>query len=263
MAHPFIHLAYAYEFRSKAVATEALSLGCTEYVQCHQLLDHPPPDNSKYKTRALSDILKTVQSDKRFDDLVADPGTVNFGLVLEPRFDALMEHWNAWDIDDHFREFENCCDLSVLLAITAGYPDGKFDFFYAHTLTVAHALRILWHYFPEDRRVSILRQYALFVILIYILQLRIPFDIESIESTQVAGRDWDWVRETALQHKWALDEHFFKVVRSLQELHATYGDKGGFYLKAAIKFVTEFNGWEGFGKGILDYLPSRDGYKPE
>lgn len=182
--------------------------------------------------------------------------------MLKPRYDALTEHWNAWVIDDPVAQFEGCCDLSVLLAISAGYPEGKFDFFYAHILTVAHAVRILWHHFPEDRKVAILRQYALFTILIYILQFRRPFAFRDIGSVEIDGRDWDWVRKTALKHKWALDEHFFKVVRALQELAATFGEKDGFYLKAAIKYLEEFNGWEGFGKGVMGFVPSRDGYIP-
>lgn len=262
VGHPFIHLAYAYEFRSAPVASEAMSLGCTEYVQCHGLLDHPIPDNSTFKTQSLADIVKKVQHDPRFDNIIEYPGTVNFGLILGPRFDAFNEYWNAWEVTDELREFEHCCDLAVLLAISAAYPEGKFDFFYAHILTVGHALRVLWNHFPQDHKKSILRQYALFTICIYILQFRQPFDYDTIAAVPVEGRDWDWVHETALKHRWALDEHFFKVVSAIRELAVTYGEKDDYYLKAAIKFLTSFNGWEGFGQGVMGFLPSRDGYIP-
>lgn len=43
----------------------------------------------------------------------------------------------------------------------------------------------------------------------------------------------------------------------------TYGKKGDFYFKAAVKFLTEFDAWEGFGFGIEGFVPSRDGYRPE
>lgn len=245
------------------MVTEALSLGCTEYVVCHELLDKPPQIPSPYKTVDLAEVIKRVQLDERFDGIVKLPGTVDFGIVLSQRFEALMEHWNAWVVNDPVRQFERCCDLSVLLALGAGYGDGKYDFFHAHIMTVAHALRVLWHYFPDDKRVSILRQYGLFTVLIYILQKRLPFGVEEITSVDTKGRDWDWVTQTALKHRWALDDHFFKVVRATKAFAETYGDKNHWYLKAAIKYLNDFNGWEGFGEGVLGYLPTRDGYIPE
>jgi hypothetical protein len=204
-----------------------------------------------------------VQNDVRFDGIVELAGTVNFGIILQSRFEAFMEHWNAWEVDDPVQQFERCCDLSVALAIGSGYGDGKYDFFHAHIMTVAHAIRILFQYFPLERRISILRQYAFFSILIYILQKRLSWGVDAIEAVEIEGRDWNWVTDTALKHKWALDDHFFKVVRAPKAFAETYGDKGGFYLKAAIKYLTDFNGWEGFGEGVLGFLPSRDGYNPE
>ncbi|KIW30993.1 uncharacterized protein PV07_02678 [Cladophialophora immunda] len=263
LGHPFIHLAYGYEFRIPEVVTQALSLGCTEYVVCHGLIDNPPPIPPPYKTRSLAEVIKRVQQDRRFDGIVEFPGTVNFGIVLQHRFEAFMEHWNAWEVADPVQQFEQCCDLSVVLAISpSDYGVGKYDFFYAHIMTVAHALRILFHYFPADRRVSILRQYAFFTILIYILQNRLSFGLERLESVETNGRDWDSITQSALQHRWALDDHFFKVVRAIKAFAETYGEKDGFYLKAATKYVTDFNGWEGFGEGVMGFLPSRDGYIP-
>lgn len=173
-----------------------------------------------------------------------------------------MEHWNAWDVVEPVQQFEQIVDLSVLLAISDGDAEKSFDFYHVHLMTVAHALRVLWQYFPPERRRSILRQYALFTILIYIAQLRPAFGIEGVESIATDGRDWDWVVRTALGHKWVLDSHFFKVVRAPKAFADIYGEKEGFYLKAAIKFLTEFRGWEGFGVGVEGFLPNRDGYRP-
>jgi len=263
VGHPFIHLAYGYEFRLPEVITEALSLGCTEYVVCHGLIGSPPPIPPKYTTMHLADVIKRVQSDERFDGIVEMPGTGNFGIVLQSRFQEFIEHWNAWQVTENpVQQFEHCCDLSVVMAIGSGYGGGKYDFFYAHIMTVAHAIRVLYHYFPEDRRVSILRQYAFFSILIYILQKRLSFGIEEIEQIDTTGKDWKWVSEKALAHRWALDDHFFKVVRATKAFAETYGEKDGFYLKAAVKYLTDFNGWEGFGEGVKGFLPSRDGYIP-
>ncbi|KAK5082213.1 hypothetical protein LTR05_007357 [Lithohypha guttulata] len=263
LSHPFIHLAYGYELRMPEIVTEALSLGCTEYVPCHGLIDNPPPIPAPYTTSNLSEVIKRVQHDQQFDGVVDKPGTVNFGIVLEHRFEAFIQHWNAFEVKDPVQQFEHCCDLSVLLATSWGYEEGKYDFFYAHIMTVAHALRVLWHYFPAERRVSILRQYAFFTIQVYLLQKRLPFGIEPLEAIETKGRDWNWVTKTALEHKWALDDHFFKVVRAFKAFSETYGEKDGFYLKGAIKYVTTFRGWEGFGDGLPGFHPAKDGFNPE
>jgi hypothetical protein len=250
VGHPFIHLAYAYEFQCKEVAAQALSLGCTDYDELHKLLDQPFPDNSTYKSSSLAGVIKQVQDDMRFDGLLTNPGFANVEIVLNKRLDVITEHWNAWIAKDPVQQLEQCCDLAVLLAISTGGPDRSFDFFCAHIMTVAHALRVLWHFIPPERRASILRQYALLTVLIYTVQLRPSFSLETIELVPLSGRDWNWVIEHSLNHKWALDSHFLKVVRAAKAFAETFGEKDDFYLKGAIKFMTEFKGWGGFGYGV-------------
>lgn len=262
MAHPAIHLAYAYEFAMPEVASQALSLACTEYPKFHRLLDREPSNRPPYKTSSLAEVLSHVQQDARFDGVVKTPGTVNYDLVLKEAYDAAVEHWNAWQIGDVATAMENICDVSVLVAIGSGYSEGKYDFFYAHILTAAHAFRVLLPNFPQERHHSLLRQYGLYTILMYVLQLRLDVNVENIDSFDLAGRDWDWVAKSALENKWGLDDHFFKVVRGIKSFRDLYGEKDGFYLKAAVKFVSEFNGWEGFGEGVMGFLPSRDGFIP-
>jgi hypothetical protein len=240
-----------------------LSLGCSEYDPLHGLLDYPSPDTSTYKTSSLGEIIKRIRDDKRFDGLLDLPGITNIAIVAQQRLDVVLEHWNAWEVLDPVQCLEQVCDLAVVLALGHGDASRLYDFFHAHIMTVAHALRILWHVFPDERRTSILRQYALFTILQYINQLRMPFSIEEIESIDVAGRNWDWVVDSALKHKWALDSHFFKVVRAPKAFCETYGNKNNFYLRAAIKFITTFDGWEGFGRGVDGFDPAKDAYRPE
>jgi hypothetical protein len=161
------------------------------------------------------------------------------------------------------RQFEECCDLAVLIALSNGDMERSFDFYNAHILTVAHALRVLWTYLPPKHMATVLKQYVLFVILTYVSQLRPDFGIEVLEEVTLDGRGWDWVINTALNSKWALDVHFFKVVRAPKVFEETFGRKEDIYLKAAIKYVTEFRGWEGYGSGIEGFVPSRDGWMPE
>lgn len=200
------------------------------------------------------------------DDLFTDPGITNIEVLLQKRYDVLLEHWNAWQVTDPLAQLEQCCDLSLLLGIGTGDTAHKYDFYLIHTMTVAQAIRVLWHFFPEERRSSILRQYALFVLLIYICQMKPDVDtdvIESIWSVELDGRDWDWVVAKALGHKWVKDSHFLKVIRAPKAFEETYGKKDGFYLKATLKYLAEFDGWEGFGAGVEGFIASRDGYIPE
>ncbi|KAL3488541.1 hypothetical protein BJX62DRAFT_239895 [Aspergillus germanicus] len=271
LGHPFIHLAYAWELQSPAVATEALSLGCTENMQGHELLDSYPPDTSTYKTTSLADVLQHVHDDSRFDNLFSHQGITNIEALMQQRFDAVLEHWNAWEVstDTALQQLENICDTSVLLAIATGDAQRKFDFYLVHTMTVAHALRVLWEVFPDAQRACILRQYALFVIMVYICQKKPEIHrdlIDPIDSVQLRGGEddeWDALVARALRHKWYKDSHFFKVVRAPRAFEETFGVKRDFYRKAAAKFVAEFDGWEGFGVGVEGFLPSRDGYIPE
>lgn len=117
------------------------------------------------------------------------PGITNIGDVLTHQFQAVMDHWNAWNVVDPVQQFEQLADLSVLLAISDSDPEKSFDFYNVHLMTVAHSLRVLCEHFPPQRRRSILRQYALFAILIYIAQLRPVFGMEGVESVAVEGRN--------------------------------------------------------------------------
>lgn len=236
-------------------------------MKAHHLLDNYPPDNSTYKTASFSDVIKHVYDDKRFDGLFEYQGITNIEALMQQRFEAVLEHWNAWEVTNPLQQLENICDTSVLLAIAMGDRERKFDFYLAHTMTVAHALRVLWELFPEDQQACILRQYALFVIMVYICQLKpeVNFDlIRVVDSEQLGeGDDWDSIVERALQHRWFKDSHFFKVIRAPKVFEETYGKKNDFYRKASKKFLDEFDGWEGFGIGVEGFLPNRDGYKPE
>ena len=50
--------------------------------------------------------------------------------------------------------------------------------------------------------------------------------------------------------KWSLDSHYVKVIRALKVAAETWPHNDRFYLKAAVKYVNEFEGWTGFGRGV-------------
>jgi Questin oxidase-like len=251
VGHPFIQLAYAYEYDNKDVATEALSLACTEYDYIHKFLDHYPPDTSTYKSAKLTDILLKVRQDDRFDGYFEEPGFLNIFTVLGTREDALLEHWNAWNLDDFAKRFEDAYNDAVLLAIGTASVSAGYDFFLAHVLTVAHALRVLWDFLPKERQEVVFKQYWLWTLLIYIAQLRRPVDEAQIESIDLKGKSWEWVQEMGITGERSLDSHYVKVIRALKVAAETWPHNNKFYLKAAVKYISEFEEWTGFGKGVV------------
>lgn len=250
VGHPFIHLAYAYEFDSKEVASEALSLGCTEYDFMHQYFDSPPPDTSTYKTKDLAEILSRVIEDKRFDGLSEHPGFLNTFTIHATAEDALLEHYNAFVLDDLEGQFEDLFDVAARVAVETGDAAQQFDFFLIHVLTTLHAIRVISPHAPTGHRYNIIKQFVMWTLLIYVAQLRRPVKQGLIKAVDLKDRDWDWVRENALTNQFSLDSHYVKVIRALKVGEELFGSKDSWYLKAAVKFVDEYKEWTGFGLGV-------------
>jgi hypothetical protein len=230
-------------------------MACTEYDMMHGYLDTPPPDTSTYKTRDYEEILARVRADKRFAGHFDEPGFMNTFTVHGTCEAALLEHWNALDVTEGIEaRFEELFDVTVRLAIETGDAKTQFDFFLIHLLTVAHAIRILLPTcFPRQRWHDIYRQFWLWILLVYVAQLRRLIDTDASNRVELNGRDWKWVEERALTDKWSLDAHYVKVIRALKVGSELFGEKNGWYLKASVKFIDEFDGWTGFGKGVEGY----------
>jgi hypothetical protein len=227
-----------------------MSEGCTEYDFTHRYLDRRPDDNSTYKTRRLEDILRNIQSDTRLHGLFEQPGFANIASAFEKRESTILEHWNAWILDDPVSQLEECMHTASLVAICTGDSAGEFDFYLAHVLTVGHALRVLLPLMKADQCELVMRQFGLYAIAIYIAQLQPSFSHERIEAWVSTDCDWSFLSKRTLANKSIVDVHFPKVVRALRATEETWGRKGGIYLKAASKFVTEFKQWNGFGLGV-------------
>ncbi|CCF32232.1 MGS207 protein [Colletotrichum higginsianum] len=255
LGHSFIHLAYAFEFNDKEVATEALSLGCTEYDPTHEFLDSAPPDNSTYKTPQLEQVLRKIRADDRFDGYANEPGFVNILTLLAHHEAQVLEHWNAWVVEDPIKQLGDFAHTAATLFMETCNAEGEYDFYLAHILTVAHALRVLFPHFSLERQVSLMRQYGLYAVLVYLAQLRPETEWkESKASGDEVTPSWDKIYKSALDNKWFVDVHFPKVVRGLKVVEETWGLADGLYQRAAATFVAKFNGWGGFGLGV-DAIP--------
>ncbi|PYH93783.1 hypothetical protein BO71DRAFT_399389 [Aspergillus ellipticus CBS 707.79] len=250
LGHPLIHLAYAFEFSSREVAMEALSLASTCYDGIHKYLDDPSyaQAESSYQSASLFEILTKVRADKRFHGLFGTPGGHNMEVISREHEGVLLNHWNAWKIENPVKQFRESQELAVAI-LTGTHSDRtseQYDFFFVHLLTTSHAVRVLLPLIPAQFQISLVRQWWLLTLSVYIAQLRPEIDLDRIRGYDLAGRDWSWTAKKAVKGEFSTDAHYVKALRAFRECATTWGDSDSFYLKAAVRFGEEFNGWGGF-----------------
>jgi hypothetical protein len=217
VAHPLIHLGYAYELQSKTVAIEALAMGSCFYSSLHKYIDNPrytkpSPHSALGQEKGLLGVLEKVREDKRFDGIY-DHRSGDITKVLEEREEAFLEYWNAWEIVNPNEQFQDAQTIGVgLLTGTPTPENAKYDFFLAHVLTSSHAIRILLPLIPAKFHVSLLRQWWLFTLAVFIAQMR-----PSITAGGSSGgdgdskkRNWKYVVDKALNGPHANDAHYVK-----------------------------------------------------
>jgi hypothetical protein len=173
----------------------------------------------------------------------------------------VLEHWNAWKIDDPKKQFQDSQEAAVALLVRTVLPGTHaYDFFMVHLLTSSHAVRILLPLTPKKFHVSLVRQWWLLTIAVYVCQLRPKIDDE-IEVKPDKG--WKYVESKAVSGPWATDAHYVKggypqirliflvltcsiAIRAMKEAAFTWGDVHERYLSAAVRFADDFDGWTGF-----------------
>ncbi|KAK4545734.1 hypothetical protein LTR36_002688 [Oleoguttula mirabilis] len=255
LGHPLIHLGYAQELSSRTVAIESLALAACFHNEWHVYLDDPKYTKpSSNPSDSLFTVLDQVAQDRRFDGLFDHQGSDNISTLLanEEAANAALEYWNSWDLKRPKEQFAESQKLAVALLVAAQTPkedksDERYDFFAVHLLTTSHAVRVLLPTLPAKWHIPLVRQWWLFTLLVYIAQLRPRINIDTIKLVDLEGRDWKFVTNKALKAKYRTDAHFVKALRCMHEASRTWGDANSFYLKAAVKFADEFDGWGGFG----------------
>jgi len=232
LAHPLIHLGYAYELQSKTVAIEALALGACFYSPLHKYIDdikytRPSPHSTAGQATNLVDLLNKVRTDERFDGLYPHRSG-DMTKVFAEREEAFLEYWNAWEIVDPKAQFHGAQQVAVALVTGTTAPeDARLDFFLVHVLTSSHAIRILLPLVPVRFHVNLLRQWWLFALAVYIAQTRpeIKATLPS-ETLEQQGRDWKSVVHAALTGPWSKDAHFVKGRAWKQGLATSHVERG-------------------------------------
>lgn len=209
VGHPLIHLGYAYELSNKELAMEALAMASSSYNYLHKYIDNTAYTKpSTYSTTSPLEILHKIADDTRFDGIFTGKGDHNIDILFTQHEDLVLEHWNAWNITDPNKQFQDSQEAAIALLINTVKPGTHaYDFFLVHLLTTSHAVRILIPLIPKKFHISLVRQWWLLTIAVYVAQLRpkISEDIE-IKST----RQWKYVEEKAVNGPWATDAHFVK-----------------------------------------------------
>jgi hypothetical protein len=207
-----IHLGYAYEFSSKELGMEALAMTSCAYSSLHKYLDDPSYTHpSTYSTTSPLEILHKIHKDPRFDGLFTDKGDQNIGILFSQHENLVLEHWNAWTISDPKTQFRESQEAAIGLLIKTVKPGTHaYDFFMVHILTTSHAVRVLLPMIPKRFHVSLVRQWWLLTIAVYIAQLRPGIDEDVVGSP--GGKSWSYVEKAAVEGGWSLDAHHVKGI---------------------------------------------------
>jgi Questin oxidase-like len=253
-----IHLSYAYELNSREVAMEALGLVAACYdPHLASLLDANMKTNANstanpltYSTSSPFEVLARVSADTRLKDAFTGLDISNVSKLLNtPNLLAiLLEHFNAWKITNPKEQFEQSQQLATALLISTAPSVGGhgYDFFFIHLLTSSHAVRVIIPFLDARHHLPLVREWWLITVAIYIAQLRPVVKLDYIREVNLDGRHWAWAEKQAIEGKHSLNTHFVKAVRAMKEAGKVWGDEEDFYLKAAVKFVSEFESWGGF-----------------
>ena len=253
LGHPLIHLGYAYELNSREVAMEALGLAATCYdPQLAYLLYTKANTTSTANLMESStsnpfEVFARINADTRLDAHFTEPGGNNLSKLLSTvaLLSILQSHWNSWKITDPKKQFAQSQQLATALLISSSTHVGGrgYDFFLVHLLTSSHAVRILIPFLPPEHHIPLVREWFLITCAIYIAQCRPTVKLNYVRDVDLEGKGWKEVEMDALQGKHNLDAHFVKAVRAMKEAGKVWGDEDQFYLKAAVRFTREFEGW--------------------
>jgi hypothetical protein len=247
VGHPLIHLGYAFEMNSKDIATEALALTATQYSFLHKFFDEPAYTRpAPFSSTSPRELLDRLAGDARFGGLFGKPGFANFEPLFQQHEDLVLEYWNAWTMeDDPVAQFRASQEAAVALLVETVAPDAPaYNFFVVHLLTTSHAVRILLPFVPARFHVTLVREWWLLVVAIYVCMLRPKMDPARVDPSTLDGKGWAHVVDRAVNSQWATDAHFVKAIRAMKEAANTWGDDDRRYLASAVMFADNFNGWD-------------------
>lgn len=249
MGQPLIHLALALQMSVRDIAMEALTLAATSYYNndIFKYSDDPSyfQAESSYKTSSITEILYKIRTDQRFNnDALGLPGEQNMTVIFRDHEAALLDHCNAWTISSdpttYFRESQKA---AITLLMGTKTSEEKYDKSLLHPLLMSHAIHVILPHTPDKVHVSLVQQWWLTTLAIYVAQLRPEIDFDVLAAYDTQDKNWDWIKQQALKSPYATDAYFLQTLRVLKELGEAWEDSEEYFLKASVKFVDDFDGW--------------------
>ncbi|KAJ6445922.1 cell cycle checkpoint protein [Purpureocillium lavendulum] len=210
-AQPLVHLGFAYEMDSKELAMEALGLACIQHNFLHKYTaeaayNRPSPLTSD----SPLDLLTKMSEDDRFKKLPKVADFSELETLFTEHEDLILEYWNALELDDAMDQFRLSQEAPVaLLATSVRAGTHIYSANFVRLLSASHAIRVLLPYVPAQHHVTLLRQWWLLAIAMFVLAGRPRPDPESLD-VEVTGKDWAWVQKTALASEWSHDASFLE-----------------------------------------------------
>ncbi|RKP09233.1 hypothetical protein THASP1DRAFT_14538 [Thamnocephalis sphaerospora] len=230
-AHPLIHLGFALEFNNTTVLAEALAFGCARRIPLEPIVDRTAPAMIAADGRevSFSTAIAQVAGDARLDKVPYRTGRL--GDKMRAMFDLcgdeIAELTNSVlitqdNVDDRMHEL---FDAAVTAYGGCAQRENP-DFFLAHGLTGAHAMRIVGPHLSAKERVRLVRSHWLFLVAAYIAQGRPGMDLATVIQRYTDDKAYPWskVMSSALSTD---DEHVPKVVHAMREAEKTWGARDG------------------------------------
>ncbi len=204
---------------NKEIATEALGLAAVQYNFLHKYLDDksytkPAP----FSSTSIKGLLAKLATDERFKGIFKEPGFDNIDPLFEKHESLVLEYWNAWKIEDPAKQFQESQEAAVALLIETVAPGThSYNFFTCHLLTTSHAVRILLPFIPVKFHISLVRQWWLLTLAVYIAELRPKIDPDYVPGN-LNQKNWAYVVDKAINSPYSTDAHYVKGKR-IRTLH--------------------------------------------
>lgn len=188
---------------------EALGLAAVQYSPLHKYLD----DKTYTRKSALIssdplDLLIKMSNDARFSDVPKIVEQSQIENIFEHHEELIMEYWNGWCIDDPARQLQLSQECAVALLVATVQPGSRaYSFLMVHLLTASHAMRVMLPLIPTGYHITLLREWWLLVLAVFVAMGRPLPDPNTVEK-DLKGNKWKYVEHQALNSAWSKDSHY-------------------------------------------------------
>ncbi|KAK4231962.1 oxidoreductase AflY [Podospora fimiseda] len=258
---PLALLSNGLELRSSVLVVQSLTLAAVEWSEpIFEILGHPQLSRPACELLPPEEIIRRVAYDGRFSGVMkSGPGYHGVANIFSNASSktAIVEYIQQLDIRNISQVMPQLSQLAVLLLCGTHKPNfPAFDLYLSHIVTCINSTRVILASLEDSsHRILLVRGVWLFILLLYITQLRPVTDMSLVLSTELPeGKVWDMIH-TDFVHcgvstgKYG-DVSLLRVLRSLWELDKAYGSiHGKIYTKAAWKLVNQWQTWTGLGGG--------------